>query len=513
MNRFRTFWPKGGLRGGILILFFFITPLWIPVTQAQPTTTPAPDQKRESPPLLQARSPIYADIDTVNRRLLMLVEEGLWQYDLDEDTWTFLSALDSFDESLNKIEFAYDENSGQAFLWDRGVGRVFTINMVDYSIQRIDHSFNHRNQFEHQAVVKDSTIYAFGGYGYWSWKNYITYYNHDLKEWNIQNVSPDSEVPSPRIPLAGAYQPDLDQMYIFGGTTPVNELRADDQYTVNKLIHDIWCFSFSTNQWDRLGEMELDAEYYYRGSRYRRFGRVNSVSESIFSRSSGFWYIPVITQGRGDIVRLLPVDTYAGKIYSPVLMKQYESDEFIGSNFMYDPLNREIVLIGVKTISGSESFPIEVVRIPEDSILSQINDRDGSLTARWEWLAGGAAILALLFIAYLKWGKRGSTTEDEVSEKIEEGYLRKAEWLKNDEKTLLITLIRESSFMESDQLEVKVWPDIDNYDYRRKIRNETINAINDKFRHRYGVDKELIIRKKDPDDNRRYLYGLNDEYV
>jgi hypothetical protein len=53
-----------------------------------------------------------------------------------------------------------------------------------------------------------------------------------------------------------------------------------------------------------------------------------------------------------------------------------------------------------------------------------------------------------------------------------------------------------------------VWSDIDNYDYRRKLRNETINAINNKFSKFTNNSELLIQRQKDPNDNRRYLYEI-----
>ncbi len=63
--------------------------------------------------------------------------------------------------------------------------------------------------------------------------------------------------------------------------------------------------------------------------------------------------------------------------------------------------------------------------------------------------------------------------------------------------------------MESHELEVESWPDITNYDYRRKLRNETIKSLNEKFKVELDGE-EAIYRKKDPNDNRRFLYGLNE---
>ncbi len=68
---------------------------------------------------------------------------------------------------------------------------------------------------------------------------------------------------------------------------------------------------------------------------------------------------------------------------------------------------------------------------------------------------------------------------------------------------------KQDRFLDSQEIEELLWSDIESYDYRRRLRNDILKAINRKFEKNHpGVDS-IILRKKDPDDNRRYLYGLN----
>ena len=48
---------------------------------------------------------------------------------------------------------------------------------------RIDKSFDHRIQSESTIIFKNDTIFKFGGYGFWSMRNFITYFNFDQSEW------------------------------------------------------------------------------------------------------------------------------------------------------------------------------------------------------------------------------------------------------------------------------------------------------------------------------------------
>jgi len=66
---------------------------------------------------------------------------------------------------------------------------------------------------------------------------------------------------------------------------------------------------------------------------------------------------------------------------------------------------------------------------------------------------------------------------------------------------------------ETSELEEMVWPEVDNYDYRRKLRNETIRSINGKVKDMFGVNEDLIIRQRDLEDNRRYRYGVNEDLL
>lgn len=459
-----------------------------------------------------SRGLLFADLDTTRNRMLVLLEDGLWEYGLSDKTWSFQDSLSSLPLEVKDYEFGYDSVNDVIKLWHRGVGTLYEVDPDSYTISRLDDSHVHRNQFSHQPFIRNGTVYAFGGYGYWLWKNYITYFNTALEEWNIQNVHPESVVPEPRIPETGIYIPFEDAFYFFGGYLPENKNRADDQFTRRLKPNDVWKFTFEDNTWTKLGSVPADYEY-YQGTSNRRYGRINKISGSFYSDSSRIWYIPTALEGRGDLVNFVPVDLISGKILTPIVMDSgLNSDEFLPASFHFDRRNGKVIIVGLKKITETERYPIEIVSFEEDSLLFRIHDRsETSIGSRFIYAGGFLLLCFVLLLVY--WKRRtGMPVYLESINKIGDDFTQSA-WLNNQEKKMLDVLLESETFLETSELEEQIWDDIDNYDYRRKLRNETINAINRKFRKHYNTGSELISRIKDPEDNRRYLYGINKEIM
>ncbi|MGK7370445.1 MAG: kelch repeat-containing protein [Candidatus Halalkalibacterium sp. M3_1C_030] len=469
-------------------------------------------QNESEAPSLESGSLIFADLDVPNHRVLVLKEDGLWDYSLENKKWRLLDSLSSLPIDVREYEFGYDALNEQIKLWHRGIGTVYNVDPQSYEIHRLDNSHVHRNQYAHQPFFKEGTIYAFGGYGYWLWKNYITYFNEELQEWNIQNVHPESDVPDPRIPETGIYIPSQDAFYFFGGDMPDVKNRADDQFTGRSELNDIWKFSFEDNTWTKIGKVP-HAYDFYKGSGNRRYGRINKITGSFYSPESMTWYIPTAKEGRGDLVNLIPVDLSTGNIMQPIVLESgLNPDEFLPANFLFSRESGNVVIVGLKKITGSKRYPVEIVTFSEDSLLAR-ND-SGSFVAgnsRYIYIGGILTVGILLLLVY--WNKRNKSLGRLNSIALARGEIQQLNWLNEQEKDLLAVFADSGSYMETNELEERLWQDIDNYDYRRKLRNETIKSINRKFKRHYDTESGLISRIKDPEDNRRYLYGLNRDFL
>src|SRR6056297_1457117 len=138
------------IRSGLLLLTIMCSTVGIQARSPYQINDPKPEEN--SPKLIGTESKFFADIDTVNQRLYVLIYEKLWAYNLREEEWDLLHTFE--EEKMNKLlsepkEFGYDHVSGDILLWSTGVGLVCRIDLENYTINRIDRSFPHKNQFGH----------------------------------------------------------------------------------------------------------------------------------------------------------------------------------------------------------------------------------------------------------------------------------------------------------------------------------------------------------------------------
>lgn len=506
MNQFRKTYRNPVL---ILLLFTFIGLLGgVLETVAQNTNATA---SNEASPKFENGEMLYADIDPDNRKLFVVVSSGLWQYSLKTEQWTFLSDLEALPVDLYELEFAYNPEKETLEFWDRGVGRFYQVTPDSLKPERLDQSHHHRNQFKHQPFIRNGSLYAFGGYGYWFWKNYITYFDRNIKEWNVQNVDMNSPVPSARVPYTGIYVPSRNELFVYGGSVPSAVGRADGQFTSKKRVNDIWRYSFGQKKWKKLKGLNPQAEFYEVKSSIR-VGRINNISNSAYSDSSNIWYIPSISEKvSNDLAYLMPINIRTKETGEFISIPAIEANQVMPTNFLFDTGSASLIIVGIKKITDGEEYPINVITVSEDSLLAEVTFGSGDESYALYYMLGILLLAGLIGAFYLK--NISPKASNDSSLPLTDQKIAQIDWLKTDERILLKYLYRQQKYVESLKIDDAVWPDIDNYDYQRKLRNDTINSINKKFIKRFDSTGEIIVRKKDPNDKRRYLYGLNSDLV
>jgi hypothetical protein len=131
------------------------------------------------------------------------------------------------------------------YLVDRGCGPIYEFK--DNKLIQISNSLRLRNQYNANVFGYNNEIYFFGGYGLFTNKNIITYYDTKRKEWLQVPVTsikePASRSMSSSIKIS-------DDLYIWGGHKKIKG-------EISKLgpIEDsiIWKFNLKSNQWTDLG--------------------------------------------------------------------------------------------------------------------------------------------------------------------------------------------------------------------------------------------------------------------
>ncbi|MDF1517621.1 MAG: hypothetical protein P1P79_06715, partial [Lutibacter sp.] len=118
------------------------------------------------------------------------------------------------------------------------------------TIKRIDNSFNHKMQINSSIFVYDDKILRYGGYGFWSARNFFTYFDTDLMEW--ETISPVNSKEVPKGTFDGLYLLDNDNAYFFNGKS-IDDFNKMEMYFNN----EVWKYNLKSNVWRYLGTSEF----------------------------------------------------------------------------------------------------------------------------------------------------------------------------------------------------------------------------------------------------------------
>ena len=143
-----------------------------------------------------------------------------------------------------KNEFIPIFKGGDLNFIERGCGRV--LRLVKNRILRIDHSFSHRNQYDGAVTVFMDTIYYIGGYGFFTVKDLVTYYDEGLGQWLMKNHS----LKQVHQIMEPAVAKDSDGLICFGGRYQKGSLVGDRYHRVNPAILK---FTMNSGRWDSIG--------------------------------------------------------------------------------------------------------------------------------------------------------------------------------------------------------------------------------------------------------------------
>lgn len=119
------------------------------------------------------------------------------------------------------------------------------------TLKRIDQSFNHKMWVSSTIFNRGNTIYRFGGYGLWSTRDFISYYDWESKEWEAIFASESEENPPGTISSL-VYQ-EGPYAYFICGIGFTYDL-VEKPYLINK----IYRFNFDNLEWK---EFSVDIEY------------------------------------------------------------------------------------------------------------------------------------------------------------------------------------------------------------------------------------------------------------
>ena len=158
----------------------------------------------------------------------------------------FSNQINAVGRPLNNSEYRSIVLNEKLHLFHNGGGVVFE--EFGGSFRRVDNSTLHLNQGSGFYFEIDNRLHIYGGYGLWTHKEYITFYDSTVKQWDI-NYHNSSYVPTARWKAIGDYFEN--KLYVLGGRSGNSNNDLDVDFDLN----DVFLFDFNTALYKNLGKI------------------------------------------------------------------------------------------------------------------------------------------------------------------------------------------------------------------------------------------------------------------
>ena len=182
----------------------------------------------------------------------IIVKKGYYKYktnwvysDFDSEKINNISVTLESIKDFNNLNFEVLKTSKETLLVLSGGGYVFS--QTNEGISRVDSSVQQKNQFNASVFFNNNQIFMYGGYGFWTFKDYITYFDKATGQWEILNIKSEY-IPAER--WKAVFQVIDQKLYVFGG-------RNNPKGSVNKdiALDDFFYLDLTQNKFVDLGKI------------------------------------------------------------------------------------------------------------------------------------------------------------------------------------------------------------------------------------------------------------------
>ncbi len=418
---------------------------------------------------------------SVENTPIIITKNGIFEYLSDWEYAPFTN--DSFKKDLNLLDelnhanFFSIINDNELYIVSNGAGPVFVYR--DNVFKRIDNSSLHKNQFGGARFIYNNKIHIYGGYGFWSFKGFITFFDENISQWDLLYNESQYTPPGRWKPI---YNLVNDRLYVLGGRSgPAGSVGRDVGFS------DIFCFDFLTKEFIDIGKVNPDVSPKYSLFSYPKIDDNLIILDNNKLIKIDFEKLSVTDYSQG--ISLFNVDN------------KYPT--FINNQSLYyiSSLNGEKVLSSFDLASiddrfNTETFPL----IMDESKISLV-----------QYLFFG------LFIAFVFWiilkifsfkdFIKGLILYDENNI-----YFNNNSILISPKEKQLISFLSENPFITAPQVNTIISKQNFAKSHFTSLRNKLINNLNHKLFQLTKIEK-CIIETRHPKDNRIKAYKADSSII
>ena len=357
-------------------------------------------------------------------------------------------------------------------LTEKDGGKVYAVK--NDSLIRIDRSDIVHWQSFSSLFNRNDSIYKYGGYGYWTTSNALTYLNPVSKGWEVISFK-SKEVPQ------SAYNQinhlNKSDLFIFGG------YHVNDHDRLNYVpVNAVWSYHFKSKIWKYLGESDIKEI-----AAYKKIKGDFIETFEVFNTQKG----------------LIKIDPYNNRVtyykenpiyFNVAINQKLPLYKHKGFYYYYNSSDQDLVLT---KIAESKFVPIET-----NSGTLFVNKTN-------KYLLLTTSVLLIFSFGFIWWllkkRKNKKKTllvfEHKISLNKKETFLEPAEYL------ILKTLIVKTA-LESAQLLALIYNESLTKSHNEKIKNNLIESLNLKLSYVLEGEQTPIVSEKSLEDKRIRVYSL-----
>ena len=382
------------------------------------------------------------------------------------DDFLNMKIKDFIGVSVNFNDYFLDPQGGGVYLFE------------NHKFKRIDTSNKHRMQIESSVFNYKNEIYKYGGYGFWSNRNFITKFNFETNQWDFVPHLNSKELPS------GSHKSIVkmieDDLYVYGGLK-VNEFNPD----IIEDNNEIWKYNFINKVWKKLGVNNLQRDNILNNTKID-YGNKSLFFDRKTSSTSGIDFInnKITTYKSSTLLNSL----------SPLPISFFYKKKF----FLFVKENPSSSLLVLKIRN-------------EDEVLDEIIDQKSFYRNQSDLIIliviiGSVLILILVYKIIRYVNKKRNKLSIKYKNKVK--YKNKEVDLDDISYEIVKILVHNDFVLSKDILPLLKNPHID-YAHSTRIMRDTLFQINFKLKTLIKFETDVIVIKKSDYDKRIKQYSIN----
>jgi len=364
--------------------------------------------------------------------------------------------------------------NGRLLFTEKNGGAVYEI--LNDSLVRLDKSNVINWQKFSSLFVKNDTLYKYGGYGYWTASNVLSYLDPISKGWEL--IPYNEESPIPISSHSQKHFIDKDQLYVFGGVhiKEANRLKSI-------LSKDVWVLDFKPKKWRFLGTTNFPE-----GDPFVMIQNSNPNELELFNPQFGLLRVSIknnkITEYKKNPV-----------YFNVTIEKGLKVFKHQDAYYYYTSKDLDVVL---KKIS-EQNFILQ-------STAKTVFYKNKADEIIYFSVAATFVLLTMILWWRFKKKKKRRHTLFVYAHKI--NYNKKESFIAPIEFDLIKAFVKEGS-LESAQVLSMVYNDRLTKSHNEKTKSNTLDTLNLKLSYVLGIQETHIASEKSLEDKRIRVYCLN----